>query len=123
MMNFLKFQREGASLDNIYMIGVSLGAHISGFVGKEYSGQLGRITGKASCEWAGDGQPGQGVHWRSMMRAVQVLGLEASSSGYVMSLSLCPLVQKEHHTNVDLRLFNKIHSKHFVNCICCRKGW
>lgn len=61
MMNFLKFQREGASLDNIYMIGVSLGAHISGFVGKEYSGQLGRITGKASCEWAGDGQPGQGV--------------------------------------------------------------
>ncbi|XP_036987194.2 lipase member H isoform X2 [Artibeus jamaicensis] len=35
---------EGASLDDIYMIGVSLGAHISGFVGKEYSGQLGRIT-------------------------------------------------------------------------------
>ncbi|XP_054980771.1 lipase member H [Sorex araneus] len=36
---------EGASLDNIYMIGVSLGAHIAGFVGKMYSGQLGRITG------------------------------------------------------------------------------
>ncbi|KAM7132812.1 lipase member H isoform 3-T4 [Molossus nigricans] len=36
---------QGASLDNIYMIGVSLGAHISGFVGKEYNGQLGRITG------------------------------------------------------------------------------
>ncbi|XP_032450614.1 lipase member H isoform X3 [Leopardus geoffroyi] len=36
---------EGASLDNIYMIGVSLGAHISGFVGKMYNGQLGRITG------------------------------------------------------------------------------
>uniref|UniRef100_A0A8C9KAR5 Lipase H n=1 Tax=Panthera tigris altaica TaxID=74533 RepID=A0A8C9KAR5_PANTA len=35
---------EGASLDNIYMIGVSLGAHISGFVGKMYNGQLGRIT-------------------------------------------------------------------------------
>uniref|UniRef100_A0A5F9D1S1 Lipase H n=1 Tax=Oryctolagus cuniculus TaxID=9986 RepID=A0A5F9D1S1_RABIT len=34
----------GASLDDIYMIGVSLGAHISGFVGKMYNGQLGRIT-------------------------------------------------------------------------------
>ncbi|XP_073929713.1 lipase member H isoform X6 [Castor canadensis] len=35
----------GGSLDNIYMIGVSLGAHISGFVGEMYDGQLGRITG------------------------------------------------------------------------------
>ncbi|XP_010852176.1 PREDICTED: lipase member H [Bison bison bison] len=36
---------EGASLDDIYIIGVSLGAHIAGFVGKMYGGQLGRITG------------------------------------------------------------------------------
>uniref|UniRef100_A0A8C6DLG8 Lipase H n=1 Tax=Moschus moschiferus TaxID=68415 RepID=A0A8C6DLG8_MOSMO len=35
---------EGAFLDDIYMIGVSLGAHIAGFVGKMYDGQLGRIT-------------------------------------------------------------------------------
>ncbi|XP_007486261.2 lipase member H isoform X3 [Monodelphis domestica] len=35
----------GATLDNIYMIGVSLGAHIAGFVGKMYDGKLGRITG------------------------------------------------------------------------------
>ncbi|XP_063117255.1 lipase member H isoform X3 [Cavia porcellus] len=35
---------KGASLSNIYMIGVSLGAHISGFVGEMYAGQLGRIT-------------------------------------------------------------------------------
>nr|XP_034370944.1 lipase member H isoform X2 [Arvicanthis niloticus] len=35
---------KGASLDNIYMIGVSLGAHISGFVGEMYDGKLGRIT-------------------------------------------------------------------------------
>ena len=44
-MDLLKFQAEGGSLDNIYMIGVSLGAHISGFVGKMFDGQLGRITG------------------------------------------------------------------------------
>lgn len=50
MMGLLTFQVEGASLDNIYMIGVSLGAHISGFVGKMYNGKLGRITGKVSCE-------------------------------------------------------------------------
>uniref|UniRef100_A0A8C8RCS5 Lipase domain-containing protein n=1 Tax=Pelusios castaneus TaxID=367368 RepID=A0A8C8RCS5_9SAUR len=36
---------DGASLDSIYMIGVSLGAHIAGFVGKMYNGELGRITG------------------------------------------------------------------------------
>lgn len=59
MMDLLTFQAQGASLDNIYMIGVSLGAHISGFVGKEYNGQLGRITGKASCEWAQGGQLGE----------------------------------------------------------------
>ncbi|KAM4795631.1 LOW QUALITY PROTEIN: lipase member I [Rhinophrynus dorsalis] len=36
---------QGGSLDNIYMVGVSLGAHISGFVGKMYNGAIGRITG------------------------------------------------------------------------------
>ncbi|XP_078514473.1 lipase member I [Lissotriton helveticus] len=36
---------EGASLESIYMVGVSLGAHIAGFVGSMYNGKLGRITG------------------------------------------------------------------------------
>nr|XP_028582763.1 LOW QUALITY PROTEIN: lipase member H-A-like [Podarcis muralis] len=35
----------GASLDSVYMIGVSLGAHIAGFVGKAYNGKIRRITG------------------------------------------------------------------------------
>ncbi|XP_030060981.1 lipase member I [Microcaecilia unicolor] len=43
--NIDKMLNEGASLENIYMIGVSLGAHIAGFVGHMYNGQLGRITG------------------------------------------------------------------------------
>ncbi|XP_072118298.1 lipase member H-like isoform X3 [Mobula birostris] len=36
----------GGSLDLIHMIGVSLGAHISGFVGSMFGGKIGRITGK-----------------------------------------------------------------------------
>lgn len=43
---YFQLQKHGASLDNFHFIGMSLGAHISGFVGKLFQGQLGRITGK-----------------------------------------------------------------------------
>uniref|UniRef100_A0A2I3GYX0 Lipase I n=1 Tax=Nomascus leucogenys TaxID=61853 RepID=A0A2I3GYX0_NOMLE len=44
-MHIKNLLKHGASLDNFHFIGVSLGAHISGFVGKIFHGQLGRITG------------------------------------------------------------------------------
>ncbi|XP_035523176.1 lipase member H [Morone saxatilis] len=40
----IKMQEHGASLSSIHMIGVSLGAHISGFVGANLNGLIGRIT-------------------------------------------------------------------------------
>ncbi|CDQ69973.1 unnamed protein product [Oncorhynchus mykiss] len=39
-----KMQENGASLSSIHMIGISLGAHISGFVGAKFNGTIGRIT-------------------------------------------------------------------------------
>lgn len=99
MMDLLKLQAEGASLDDIYMIGVSLGAHVAGFVGKMYNGQLGRITGKASCEWAQGNQTAQGVPWGSMMQAILVLGFKASSSNYLTSEQMSSVQREDHSSN------------------------
>ncbi|CAB1316041.1 unnamed protein product, partial [Coregonus sp. 'balchen'] len=40
-------QENGAFLSSIHMIGISLGAHISGFVGAKFKGKIGRITDPA----------------------------------------------------------------------------
>ncbi|XP_062309127.1 lipase member H [Osmerus eperlanus] len=37
-------RNHGASLSTIHMVGVSLGAHMSGFVGANFNGKIGRIT-------------------------------------------------------------------------------
>uniref|UniRef100_A0A8D1IDX1 Lipase domain-containing protein n=2 Tax=Sus scrofa TaxID=9823 RepID=A0A8D1IDX1_PIG len=57
IQNLLK---HGASLDSFHFIGVSLGAHISGFVGKIFQGQVGRITGLDPAGPQFSGKPSNG---------------------------------------------------------------
>ncbi|XP_072369187.1 lipase member H-like [Scyliorhinus torazame] len=77
--NILKI---GGSLNLIHMIGVSLGAHISGFVGSTFKGQIGRITG---LDPAGPLFRGKGIEDRldpADAQLVDVLHTDTDALGY-----------------------------------------
>lgn len=73
---------KGASLDNIYMIGVSLGAHIAGFVGEMYSGKLGRITGLDPAGPLFNGRPPEDRLDPSDAQFVDVIHSDTDALGY-----------------------------------------
>ncbi|NXJ15460.1 LIPH Lipase, partial [Odontophorus gujanensis] len=72
----------GASLDSMYMIGVSLGAHIAGFVGHNYKGKLGRITGLDPAGPLFTGAPPEDRLDRTDAQFVDVIHTDADALGF-----------------------------------------
>ncbi|KAM8977010.1 lipase member I [Pelodytes ibericus] len=77
---------QGGSLDDIYMIGVSLGAHISGFVGKMYNGSIGRITGLDPAGPLYNGKPPEERLHYSDAQFVDVIHTDTDGLGYKETL-------------------------------------
>ncbi|KAM7069279.1 LOW QUALITY PROTEIN: lipase member I-like [Molossus nigricans] len=71
----------GASLDNFHFIGVSLGAHINGFVGKIFKGQLGRITGVDPAGPSFSGKPSNGRLHHTDAKFVDVIHSDTNGLG------------------------------------------
>ncbi|KAE8621840.1 hypothetical protein XENTR_v10004990 [Xenopus tropicalis] len=77
---------QGATLDSIYMVGVSLGAHISGFVGKMYNGSIGRITGLDPAGPLFNGKPPEERLHYTDAQFVDVVHSDTDGLGYKESL-------------------------------------
>ncbi|AWP00106.1 putative lipase member H-like [Scophthalmus maximus] len=75
-------QKHGASLSSIHMIGISLGAHISGFVGANLNGSIGRITALDPAGPQFTGSPPQDRLDSSDAQFVDVLHTDIDSLGY-----------------------------------------
>ncbi|XP_040194728.1 lipase member I isoform X2 [Rana temporaria] len=87
LKNFIdKMLDQGGSLDLIYMIGVSLGAHISGYVGKMYNGSINRITGLDPAGPLFNGKPPQDRLHHTDARFVDVVHSDTDGLGYKESL-------------------------------------
>ncbi|XP_069002577.1 lipase member H-like [Embiotoca jacksoni] len=75
-------QASGASLSSIHMVGVSLGAHISGFVGANLKGRLGRITALDPAGPQFTGSPPEGRLDPTDAQFVDVLHTDIDALGF-----------------------------------------
>ncbi|TRZ00608.1 hypothetical protein DNTS_016592, partial [Danionella cerebrum] len=72
----------GADLNDIHMIGVSLGAHISGFIGANFGGKIGRITALDPAGPQFNGQPPEDRLDPSDALFVEALHTDMDALGY-----------------------------------------
>ncbi|XP_022046227.1 lipase member H-like [Acanthochromis polyacanthus] len=81
-----KMQDEGASLSSIHMIGVSLGAHMSGLIGASLNGTIGRITGLDPAGPLFTGHPPEDRLDPTDAKFVDVLHTDIDSLGFRQAL-------------------------------------
>ncbi|XP_063750619.1 lipase member H-like isoform X1 [Eleginops maclovinus] len=80
---FIQIMEEhGASLSSIYLIGVSLGAHISGFIGANLNGSIGRITALDPAGPQFTGNPPEGRLDPTDAQFVDVLHTDIDALGF-----------------------------------------
>uniref|UniRef100_A0A673LJC4 Lipase member H-like n=1 Tax=Sinocyclocheilus rhinocerous TaxID=307959 RepID=A0A673LJC4_9TELE len=77
-----KMKEKGADLGSIHMIGVSLGAHISGFTGANFNGSIGRITALDPAGPEFNGQPPSERLDPSDAQFVEALHTDMDALGY-----------------------------------------
>uniref|UniRef100_A0A8C2I878 Lipase, member Ia n=1 Tax=Cyprinus carpio TaxID=7962 RepID=A0A8C2I878_CYPCA len=77
-----KMEVNGANLSSIHLIGVSLGAHISGFTGANFNGRIGRITALDPAGPEFNGQPPSKRLDPSDAQFVEALHTDMDALGY-----------------------------------------